>query len=128
MSKPKNPKKKLEDECDAMMTPLAKKMRPRCEGCGVPTQVGHHWIEKSRSHLLRHDPENIVSLCHSCHAKIHNTFGNSVMNVLGVAERIIKQRGKAWKTRLDKLQPKTIQYNITWLEAAKVRLTKLLHE
>lgn len=122
----KTPKKKLEDLCDGMMTPLAKKMRPYCEGCGDPTQVGHHWVEKSRSHLLRHDPENIVSLCHSCHAKIHNRFGNSVLGVLGVAERIIKQRGKKWKEKLDKLAPKTIQYNIQWLEQAKLRLEDLL--
>lgn len=92
----------LRNKADALLTPICKKHNPNCESCGQPTQVGHHWIEKSRSSYLRYDLRNLVALCHSCHAKIHNRFGNSVVGGLDVAEIIINKRGRAWKEQLDK--------------------------
>lgn len=100
----------LRNKTDALLTPLAKKLSPECECCGNETQVGHHWIEKSRSSNLRYDLRNIISLCHSCHAKIHNRFGNSIVGGIDVANVIIKQRGIAWKEQLDidrKIEVKT---------------------
>lgn len=44
---------------------------------------------------------NIIALCNSCHAKIHNRFGNSVVGGLDVAEIIINKRGRAWKELMD---------------------------
>lgn len=93
--------KSLRKKADSLLTPLAKKIHPNCEACGAPTQVGHHWIEKSRSSFLRYVLENIVSLCNSCHAKIHNRFGNSVVGGLDVAEAVIEKRGREWKVKLD---------------------------
>lgn len=118
---------KLEKICDDMMTPLAKKLYPLCEcGCGKPTEVGHHWIEKSRSKLLRHDKRNIVGLTNTCHLKIHNIFGNNVVGSLSVAEKVIKKRGKKWAETMKSLQPKTIQYNAIWLETKKEELQEML--
>jgi 5-methylcytosine-specific restriction endonuclease McrA len=96
--------KKLRDKADSLLTPLCKKISPNCEACNQPTQVGHHWIEKSRSSFLRYDMRNLIALCNPCHAKIHNRFGNSVVGGLDVAEIIIKKRGRAWKNQLDKDQ------------------------
>ena len=91
----------LRNKTDKLLTPLVKKLHPRCEACGSKTQVAHHWIEKSRSSNLRYDLRNLINLCHSCHAKIHNRFGNSVTGSLDVAELIIKKRGKKWKKEME---------------------------
>ncbi len=91
----------LRNKCDALLTPLCKKISPNCESCGQPTQVGHHWIEKSRSSFLRYDMRNLIALCNPCHAKIHNRFGNSVVGGLDVAEIIINKRGREWKLQMD---------------------------
>lgn len=101
--------KKLRDSADALLTPICKKQSPKCESCGHDTEVGHHWIEKSRSNFLRYDLRNLIPLCHSCHAKIHNRFGNSIMGGFEVAEIIISKRGRAWKEQLDTDQPKYVK-------------------
>lgn len=125
----RDPKKTWRNKCDKMLTPIAKKLRPRCEGCGQPTEVGHHWIEKSRSSYLRYDVErNIISLCHSCHAKIHNRFGNSVVGGLDVAEIIIKQRGRRWKNQLDKDSAKIIKVDVPHYEETYQHLKDYLDD
>ena len=91
----------MRNKCDNLLTPIIKARHPNCEACGAQTQVGHHWIEKSRSAYLRYDLRNIIPLCHSCHAKIHNRFGNSIVGGLDVAEIIISKRGREWKEQLD---------------------------
>jgi len=89
--------------CDSLITPIVKKERPYCEACGHATEVGHHFIEKSRSSFLRYNiDDNIIALCNSCHAKIHNRFGNSVMGSYDVATIIINNRGKKWLNKLKK--------------------------
>lgn len=91
----------VRNKADDLLTPIKKLTHPRCEACGGNTQVAHHWIEKSRSTYLRYDLErNLIALCHSCHAKIHNRFGNSIMGSLDIAEEIIRQRGIKWKKDL----------------------------
>lgn len=104
---------KLRDLNDRMLTPIIKYRFPHCEACGQPTQVGHHWIEKSRSLFLRYDLErNIIPLCNSCHTKIHNLFGNSITGSLNVAEKIINNRGTEWKRQLDVDSAKTVKGDI----------------
>jgi len=117
------PLKRLRKQCDALLTPISKKMSPRCEACGKNTEVGHHWIEKSRSSYLRYAIPNIIPLCHSCHAKIHNRFGNSVVGGLDVAEIIIKKRGKKWKMQMDADQPKYVKVDRLFYMTNLARLT-----
>ena len=119
------PLKKLRDKCDGLLTPIAKKVTPKCEACGADTQVGHHWIEKSRSAYLRYVMSNIVSLCHSCHAKIHNRFGNSIVGGLDVAEIVISKRGKKWKQLLDCDQPKYVKVDRAFYMENLARLTDI---
>lgn len=118
--------KKLRDSADALLTPICKKQSPKCESCGKNTEVGHHWIEKSRSNYLRYDMRNLIPLCHSCHAKIHNRFGNSVVGGLDVAQRIISNRGREWKEQLDIDQPKYVKVDRFFYAEHTERLTKLL--
>lgn len=94
--KKKSAKEIARDKADAKLTPIIKALHPQCEACGHETQVAHHWIEKSRSLHLRYDIRNLIPLCHSCHAKIHNRFGNSVAGCLDVADIIRSKRGEQW--------------------------------
>lgn len=110
--KSKNPASRLQKECDALLQEVNKILHKNCEACGNPNQVGHHWIEKSRSAALRYDLDNIIPLCNSCHAKIHNIFGNSVVGGLNVAEAIIGKRGVEWKQRMERDGRVIIKVNV----------------
>lgn len=114
---------KLQKKADSLLTPIIKKKRPKCEGCGKNTEVAHHWIEKSRSSNLRYNLKNLIALCHSCHAKIHNRFGNSVVGGYDIAEKIIKQRGKKWKKEMDIEGRKIIKVNKEFYEKAIEKLS-----
>jgi hypothetical protein len=113
-------------KCDALLSPIIIKLFPRCEACGNPTQVAHHWIEKSRSSYLRYVLDNLIPLCHSCHAKIHNRFGNSITGCLGVAEIIIKRRGKKWKEEMDRDGRKINKVNTSYYEQVWEKLSTVL--
>jgi hypothetical protein len=101
----------LQRKADKLIQIENRRCHKKCEACGGKNEVGHHWIEKSRSANLRYDFRNIIPLCNSCHAKIHNVFGNSVVGGLDVAEIIIKKRGKRWKNQMDKDGRKEIKVN-----------------
>lgn len=119
---------KILKKCDALLQSLIRAKFAFCEACGAKCQVGHHWIEKSRSSYLRYNLANIVPLCNSCHSKIHNIFGNSIVGGLNVAEIIIKKRGRAWKNRMEKLQPTYQKVDVLWLEGVEKRLVKELEK
>jgi|SRR3990167_6303452 len=113
---------KLQKECDTLIQTLGKAKMPRCEACGVPSQVIHHWIEKSRSSNLRYNWENLIPLCNPCHSKIHNIFGNSIVGGLNIAEVIINKRGREWKERMDIEGRKRIKVDRQHYETIKGRL------
>jgi len=119
---------KLQKKCDSFLTKIAKLHSPFCECCGDPTQVGHHWIEKSRSARLRYEVDteeqqgNIISLCHKCHFLIHNRFGANIVGSLDVANIIIKKRGKAWFNRMNRLSREIIKTNKAYYEGELERL------
>jgi hypothetical protein len=102
----------LKKEGDKLLTPLAKQLHPYCEACGMQSSVGHHFIEKSRSNLLRFDLRNIISLCQSCHTKIHNQFRGNSLGTHDVVERVIKSRGTKWYKELRSLEHKSIKADI----------------
>ncbi len=117
---------KLEKVNDSLLTPIIKLIYPSCEACGSETQVAHHWIEKSRSSYLRYVLDNLIGLCHSCHAKIHNRFGNSVVGCLDVADIIIKKRGKKWAEQMKRDAVKIIKKDIFWYEEHHTNLKNTL--
>lgn len=111
--KGKSTTSKLQKICDQKLQLLNKKRHKKCESCGGENQVGHHWIEKSRSSNLRYNYlENIIPLCNSCHSKIHNIFGNNIVGGLNVAEVIIKKRGQEWKERMEREGRITIKTDV----------------
>lgn len=120
--------KELQSKGDKLLTPLIKLMHPQCEACGQETQVAHHFIEKSRSNLLRHDVRNLIALCNSCHTKIHNRFGNSVTGSIDVFDIIVKKRGKKWYKEIRSLEHKTIKADSIFWNNKLDELTKLLEE
>lgn len=116
----------LRNRTDALLTPIVKAQSPRCESCGGKTEVAHHWIEKSRSSNLRYDLRNLIALCHSCHARIHNRFGNSVTGAYDVADRIVLKRGREWKETMDRDGRKQVKVNREWYEEHYERLSLYL--
>jgi hypothetical protein len=118
---------KLEKKCDALLTPIIKKLHPICEACNQQTQVAHHFIEKSRSNYLRYDIENnLIALCNPCHAKIHNRFGASVVGTLDVTDILRNKRGEEWYNNLRLSAQKTIKKDIIWYRANYERLVKYI--
>ncbi len=113
-------------KADDLLTPIVKLTTPCCEACGHETEVAHHWIEKSRSTFLRYDFRNLIALCKSCHAKIHNTFGNSVVGGLKVAEIIIKKRGAKWRAQMDKESVTYVKADVHYFIGHLERLKQLL--
>ena len=125
--KSKSVTSKLQKKCDSYLTPIVKQQSEMCEaGCGNYTQVGHHWIEKSRSARLRYEIENIIPLCNSCHSKIHNRFGNNIVGGVDIAEVIIKKRGRDWFNRMNKLQGEMIKTNKAYYEEQLEKLENIL--
>ena len=123
----KDPAKVLKYLCDALLQQVNKKLHKHCEACGGENQVGHHWIEKSRSNFLRYRLENIVPLCNSCHVKIHNKFGNNVVGALKVAEIIIKKRGMEWKEEMERLQPTYVKTDVSFYLNSQEHLETILN-
>lgn len=119
--------KSLRNKTDKLLTPWIIGKHELCECCGSKATVAHHWIEKSRSSNLRYDERNLISLCGSCHIKIHNRFGNSVTGCLDVAEAIIKKRGLKWKNEMDLEGRKVVKTNADFYQNAYEKITMQLH-
>lgn len=125
MSK-KTPAQQFRDKADKLLTPIIKKLHPKCESCGLPTQVAHHFIEKSRSSNLRYDIDlNLIPLCNSCHTKIHNLFGSNVQGSYSIVDNLIRKRGQAWYNKVNKLSTKIIKADIIFYESNYRRLNTI---
>lgn len=117
--------KVLQRKCDSLLTQIIKIKTPQCEACSHPTQVAHHWIEKSRSSRLRYDFDNLIALCNQCHCKIHNRFGNSVVGGLDVADVIRHKRGEDWYENIKIKGREIVKTDIQWYEQNLERLNNL---
>jgi 5-methylcytosine-specific restriction endonuclease McrA len=112
------PLKKLRTIADGLLTPLIKRLFPRCLLCGNPTQVAHHYIKKSESNRLRYIVENLINLCTSCHCALHNhetIYGN----------RIVKIKGQEWHDKLIKMKQEYIKVDRGYYENAITKLNEL---
>ena len=64
--------KSMRNKCDALLTPIIKKMYPKCVFTGEETQVAHHAIKKSTSSALRYYLPNLIPLTHYAHLRLHS--------------------------------------------------------
>ena len=96
----KNPIKRLKDRVDRVVQDWYRANYPdeKCECCGRPFELMHHFILKSHCNALRYHKANLIFICSKCHAKIH-MFGASELNAL-----IGWKRGKLWYTKIMKLK------------------------
>lgn len=100
---------KLQNKCDALLTPIVIKLHPKCLLCGKPTNVAHHHVHKSKSLILRYDLENLINLCSSCHFALHQ-------NESYYASKIVKIKGLKWFDSLEKKKNKLIKADKQWYE------------
>lgn len=97
--------KYTQKKCDALLTPIAKKLNPKCLLCGQPTQVGHHFIKKSVSSFLRYYLPNIINLCNACHFRLH-------FNDEGLWNgKIALKNGQEWLNDLEKNKKNPVRTN-----------------
>ena len=87
-------------KCDALLSPLVKKLHPKCLLCGTDTQVAHHFVHKSKSGVLRYHLPNLINLCNGCHFKLHH-------NESYWAGKIIEIKGLRWFKSLEKKKYET---------------------
>jgi len=64
--------KSMRNKCDALLTPIIKKMYPTCLLTGAPTEVAHHHVKKSESSALRYYLPNLIPLTHKAHMALHS--------------------------------------------------------
>jgi len=84
----------VRNKCDALLSPIIKKMYPRCMLCNNPTEVAHHHVHKGASTRLRHEIDNLINLCNSCHLALHKHESYH-------ASRIMVIKGIKWFQVLD---------------------------
>ena len=73
--KSKSPRRIIIDKADKLLQDWMrlKHKGEKCEICGEPFELSHHYIAKSQSTKLRFDEENLILVCSKCHFKIHKT-------------------------------------------------------
>lgn len=86
--------KSMRNKCDALLTPIIKKMYPYCLFTGEPTEVAHHHVKKSESSALRYYIPNLIPLTHKAHMALHS-------HETLYSSRIVAIRGVAWWNDLE---------------------------
>jgi hypothetical protein len=79
--------KSMRNKCDALLTPIIKKMYPRCLLTGQPTEVAHHHVKKSESSALRYYIPNLIPLTHKAHMALHShetLYSSRIVAIRGV--------------------------------------------
>lgn len=110
--------KSLQTKCDSLLTPIIKKLHPKCLLCGRPTEVAHHHVHKSKSSILRYDLENLINLCNSCHFALHQ-------NESYYASKIVKIKGLKWFDYLERTKNKLVKTDINWYQQKHNELKRL---
>ena len=82
----KTPRKKLDDECLRLVSLVARTRDRTCRNCGADTNLqGHHIISRQYK-LSRYNPENLLTLCRSCHFPEHvnpEKFRDTILDIIG---------------------------------------------
>lgn len=110
----------MRNKCDALLTPITKKLHPNCLLCGLETQVGHHHIKKSTSSALRYYLPNLIGLCNHCHLKLH-------CDEILWTGRVIKIMGMDWLDDLEEKKNVYTKIDIHYYIAEHKRLSDILN-
>lgn len=110
--------KTLRNKCDDLLTPIIKKLHPKCLLCGRQTEVAHHHVHKSKSSILRYDLENLINLCNSCHFALHQ-------NESYYASKIVAIKGLKWFENLERQKNKLVKTDTSFYQSNYERLTKI---
>lgn len=113
--------KSLRNKCDSLLTPIVKKLFPRCLLCNNPTEVAHHHVHKSKSTALRYVLSNLINLCNSCHLRLH-------MNESYWASKIVEIKGLEWFRELEKEKNKIVKADVYFYQQNYERLKKIYEE
>lgn len=91
-------KRKLKNTADEFWRLcVIKKYGQYCEVCDDTGHDAHHFIPRSQSAILRHNIDNGVILCQSCHIGIHRRQDPTINN------DIIEKRGKDWYKKIKEI-------------------------
>lgn len=93
--------KSITSKADKLLTPIIKKLYPKCLLCGRPTEVAHHFCHRSKSNRLRYEILNLINLCSSCHFALHQ-------NESIYSARIVAIKGLKWWKQIEKMKQETI--------------------
>lgn len=98
-------------QADSLLTPIIKLKYPNCllqaPSCTKYTQVAHHHVHKSKSTRLRHEIDNLIPLCNSCHLALH-------WNESYYASKIVSMRGLEWFNLLEKKKNEIVKADILY--------------
>ena len=91
----KTPRKKLDDECLRLVSLVARTRDRTCRNCGADTNLHGHHIVPRQFKLSRYNPENIMTLCRSCHfwEKVDfEKFRNMIISIIGEDDYLQRQK------------------------------------
>ena len=97
--------KSLISQADKLLQLKFCPLNHNCIVCGATGVVGHHYIFKSQSHMLRFDMDNLVPLCPGCHTRLH--FSGDPM----IVQTILKKKGMAWADQLQEKRKTLVKFN-----------------
>lgn len=112
--------KSMRNKCDALLTPIIKKMYPYCIFTGQETQVAHHAIKKSTSSALRYYLPNLIPLTHQAHLRLH-------CDEITWTGRLVALKGMDWWEDLEKERKRAMKIDIHYYIAEHKRLTDILN-
>lgn len=101
---------RLKEKLDGIIQEKRLPFYPVCLVCGRPSEVFHHYIQKSQSLFLRWNKKNLIPLCSHCHC-LHHVSGDPHIH-----EVIIRKKGFAWVDELEVDRRKIFKVNISILE------------
>ena len=110
----------MRNKCDALLTPIIKKMHPYCIFTGQETQVAHHAIKKSTSSALRYYLPNLIPLTHQAHLRLH-------CDEITWTGRLVAIKGMDWWEDLERERKRAMKIDIHYYIAEHKRLTDILN-
>lgn len=111
--------KTMRNKCDALLTPIIKKLYPRCLLTGMDTEVAHHHVHKSKSNALRYYIPNLIPLTHKAHQALHH-------NESYYASMILRLKGLEWFEDIERVKNTTVKTDIYWYMEHYKRLKEIL--